>query len=246
MEIISAINIKDGRVFTGSGENTPSWQDPLDLAHHLEEKGVDKLHVVDIDAAVKIVKNNKSIIKEIIRNVGVPVQVAGGIRQLIQIGNLLDAGAEQVVLGTIAVQYPNLLYQIIRNFGAERIAVSMDILGNKIRYSGWKKGVAMPIKIFIRLVEAQGVTRIIYTDIERVHTLQGINFERIRQIAEYTRANLTIAGGIRSIEDVKDIARLKRYRVDSIIIGKAIFSAETDILEQIRYLRENNKQSLQT
>ena len=244
MDIISAINIKNGKVFTGRESAADDWEDPLALAHHLEEKRVDKLHIVDIDAAVKIVEDNKPLIKEIVRQVKIPVQVAGGIRQLIQIGNLLDAGVDQVVLGTIAVQYPNLLYQIIRNFGAERIAVSMDILGNKIRYSGWKKGVAMPIKIFIRLVEAQGVNRIIYTDIERVHTMQGINFEKIREIAEYTRANLTVAGGIRSIEDIQDIARLKRYRVDSIIIGKAIFSAETDILDQIRYLRQGGHQSL--
>ncbi len=244
MEIISAINIKNGRVFTGRDKAEQEWQDPIALACHLEEKGVDKLHVVDIDAAVKIVEDNKAIIKEIARSVHIPVQAAGGIRQLIQISNLLEAGIDQVVLGTIAVQYPNLLYQIIRNFGTERIAVSMDILGNKIRYSGWKKGVSMPIKIFIRLVESQGVTRIIYTDIERVHTLQGINFEKIREIAEYARANLTVAGGIRSIEDIQDLARLQRYRVDSIIIGKAIFSAEMDILEQIRFLKQNNEHSL--
>ncbi len=241
MEIISAINIKDGQVFTGKEDAHREWQDPVALACHLEEKGVDKLHLVDIDAAVKIVQDNKAIIKEIARTVRIPVQAAGGIRQLIQISNLLEAGVDQVVLGTIAVQYPNLLYQIIRNFGAERIAVSMDILGNKIRYSGWKKGVSMPVKIFIRLVEAQGVTRIIYTDIERVHTMQSINFEKIREIAEYARANLTIAGGVRSVEDIQDLARLQRYRVDSIIIGKAIFSAETDILEQIRFLKQNNE-----
>ena len=198
---------------------------------------MDKIHIVDIDAALQTGHNNWDIIRAITRESRVPVQVAGGIRQLIQIDQLLQMGVDQVVLGTIAVQYPQLLYQIVRNFGADRIAVSMDILGDQIKYQGWQKGVTMPVQIYIRMVESQGVNRIIYTDIERVHTMQGINYDKIKEIARYARAKLTIAGGIRSLKDVQNLEKLRRYRVDSIIIGKAIFSSNLALLQEIQRYR---------
>ncbi len=246
MLVISAINLRGAKVFFGEGADVPcpeadTWNDPLGVALELEQRGVDKLHIVDIDAALQQGQNNVPIIKEIVRRVKIPVQVAGGIRQLVQIDELLQVGVEQVVLGTLAVQYPNLLYQIVRNFTPERIAVSLDILGDQIRYLGWQKSVEMPIKIFIRMVESQGVNRIIFTDIERVHTMQGINFEKIKEIAEYTRAMLTIAGGVRSVKDIQNLEKLRRYRVDSIIVGKAIFSDNMDLLNQIQKYRRTRK-----
>ncbi|NOX38449.1 MAG: hypothetical protein GXO78_13025 [Calditrichaeota bacterium] len=246
MQVISAINLRRSKVFFGDGADVPSpgddtWNDPIHVARELEKRGVDKLHVVDIDAALEQGENNVPIIKQIVKAVNIPVQVAGGIRQLVQIDELLQAGVDQVVLGTLAVQYPNLLYQIVRNFSPDRIAVSLDILGDQIRYLGWQKSVEMPIKIFIRLVESQGVNRIIFTDIERVHTMQGINFEKIKEIAEYTRAMLTIAGGVRSVTDIQHVEKLRRYRVDSIIIGKAIFSDNMDLLNQIQQYRQQRK-----
>ena len=246
MQVISAINLRKSKVFFGNGANVPSpgdhtWDDPLRVARELEQRGVDKLHIVDIDAALEQGENNLAVIKQIVKAVNIPVQVAGGIRQLVHIDELLQAGVDQVVLGTLAVQYPNLLYQIVRNFSTDCIAVSLDILGDQIRYLGWQKSVEMPIKIFIRMVESQGVNRIIFTDIERVHTMQGINFEKIKEIAEYTRAMLTVAGGVRSVTDIQHLEKLRRYRVDSIIIGKAIFSDNMDLLNQIQQYRHQRK-----
>lgn len=238
MQIIPALNVKNGKIYVSPDKSKlprsihKDLENPLQAARELADQGAEKLHIVDLDGALKGEVCAERVVAEIVKEVPVSVQVAGGIRQLGQIDRYLKIGIDQVVLGTIAVKYPKMIYQIVRNFGSEHIVVSVDVQGGKLKYAGWREQTQIPLNIFLKLMEDQGIQRIIYTDIDRVDTMEGIDYPRIKEIAKFTRVKLTVAGGIKSEDDLQQLVRLTRYNVDSVIVGKAIYATRFNISKQ--------------
>ncbi len=248
MEIIPAINIKNKKIYLpdlDEAKLSPLFKgikDPLRAAQVLVEEGAPRLYIIDLDGAFAGEPVHQKIIIQMGRELNIPIMVGGGIRQLNDIQRYLENGIERIVLGTVAVKYPTAVYQLIRNFGSNRIIVSVDVKGDKIRYGSWKEVLDMDVTVFIKNMENQGVERIIYTDIERVNTMRGVNYPKIKMIAQLTRVKLTIAGGVQSDADLVQLMKLTRYNVDSVIIGKAVFTSEFKLKKKARKLLKWTKE----
>jgi len=248
MEIIPAINIKNKKIYLPDLEEaklSPLFQgvtDPIQAAHLLVEEGAPRLYIIDLDGAFAGKPIHLELIARLAQEVAVPIFVGGGIRQLNDIHFYLGKGVSKIVLGTVAAKYPTSIYQLIRNFGSDRIIVSVDVKGDKIRFGSWKEALDMDVTVFIKNMENQGVKRIIYTDIERVNTMQGVNYSKIKTIAKLTRVMLTIAGGVQSDTDLVQIMKLTRYNVDSVIIGKAVYTSGFKLKKKARKLLKWTRQ----
>lgn len=230
-EIIPAIDILGGkcvRLKQGRYEQAVVYSnDPLETAKKWEAQGAKRLHVVDLDGARSGTPENIETIKNLIKEVGIPVQVGGGIRMLIVITDLIKYGADRVVLGTTAVKNPNLISNVCEKFG-DKIAVAIDAKGGYAASDGWmyvtKKNTLTLAKEAIDL----GVQRFIYTDINRDGMLEGPNFDAIRQFASQVSVPVIASGGVSSKEDVE---KLKEIGVEGCIVGKALYEGKVKLEE---------------
>jgi phosphoribosylformimino-5-aminoimidazole carboxamide ribotide isomerase len=230
-EVIPAIDILGGkcvRLKQGRYEQAVVYSnDPLEMAKKWEAQGAKRLHVVDLDGARSGTPENIETIKNLIKEVGIPVQVGGGIRMLIVITDLIKFGADRVVLGTTAVKNPNLISNVCEKFG-EKIAVAIDAKGGYAAADGWmyvtKKNTLTLAKEAIDL----GVQRFIYTDINRDGMLEGPNFDAIRQFASEISVPVIASGGVSSKEDVE---KLKEIGVEGCIVGKALYEGKVKLEE---------------
>ncbi|KPJ64962.1 1-(5-phosphoribosyl)-5-[(5-phosphoribosylamino)methylideneamino] imidazole-4-carboxamide isomerase [candidate division WOR-1 bacterium DG_54_3] len=233
-EVIPAIDILNGkcvRLKQGRYDaETVYSKDPVEMAKKWESEGAKRLHLVDLDGAKTGIPKNIEIIKAIAKEVNIPVQVGGGIRNLDVIQELLNIGIDRVILGTTAVKNPNLLAQACEKFG-DRIAVSIDTKQGKVATEGWtqvsKKDTLTLAKEAIEL----GVKRFIYTDISRDGMLEGPNFEGIKNFVSQIRVPVIASGGISSEEDIK---KLKETRAEGCIVGKALYEGKFKLENLIR------------
>lgn len=233
MEIIPAIDLRNGkcvRLYQGEySKETVFSDDPLAIAVRWVEAGARRLHLVDLDGAVEGQLRNGSIISEIAKHTRIAVQVGGGIRDLETLEQLLSTGVQRAILGTAAIEDPELVEKACRRFG-DRIIASIDVKDGYVRGRGWTEGSRMrPIEV-LRMMETAGVARFIYTDIARDGTLAGPNLTGVARIKAQTAASIIVAGGISSLQDLKSLAKLD---VDGAIIGRAIYTGDIDLKEAI-------------
>jgi phosphoribosylformimino-5-aminoimidazole carboxamide ribotide isomerase len=230
-EVIPAIDILGGkcvRLKQGRYEAPIVYSDePLAMAKKWEAEGARRLHVVDLDGARTGVPENLEIIKSIIREVKAPVQVGGGIRNFSTIMDLIRFGADRVILGTTAIKNPNLLSTTCEKFG-EKIAVAIDAKGNFAAAEGWMYVTKKDILTLAREATTLGVKRFIYTEINRDGTLEGPNFEAVRQFASALEAAVIASGGVSSKEDIE---KLKATRIEGCIVGKALYEGKIKLEE---------------
>jgi phosphoribosylformimino-5-aminoimidazole carboxamide ribotide isomerase len=198
-------------------------KDPVEVAQRWESLGAKRLHVVDLDGAKTGIPANLDIIRQIIQTLKIPVQVGGGIRNLPLIREMIDIGADRVILGTTAVNNPNLVNNICSQFGA-RIAVALDVKGGKVASEGWLKTSGRdPIALAKEAVKL-GVKRFVYTNIKRDGMLSGPDLEGLKELAQATKVPVIASGGISSKEDVEAVKALESFGVEGCIIGKAFYS----------------------
>jgi phosphoribosylformimino-5-aminoimidazole carboxamide ribotide isomerase len=233
MEIIPAIDLRNGkcvRLYQGDYSNETVFSaDPLSMAIRWKGAGATRLHLVDLDGAAEGRLLNTSVIEEIARRVKIPVQVGGGIRQIEAMEQLLSSGVKRVILGTIAIEDPDLVKAACRKFG-DGVIVSLDVKDGYIRGRGWKEEGSITIGELIWQMESRGVKRFIYTDIARDGTLTEPNFEGIAEVMAQAHVPIIAAGGISSIEHLKKLADLK---VEGAIVGRAIYTGDIDLKEAI-------------
>ncbi|HVN67818.1 MAG TPA: 1-(5-phosphoribosyl)-5-[(5-phosphoribosylamino)methylideneamino]imidazole-4-carboxamide isomerase [Candidatus Sulfotelmatobacter sp.] len=230
-EVIPAIDILGGkcvRLKQGRYDAETVYADsPVEMAKKWESLGAPRLHVVDLDGARSGTPENIGIIKTIIKEVNIPVQVGGGIRMLPIIQELIKFGADRIILGTTAIKNPNLLGNVCEKFG-ESIAVAIDAKGGFAAAEGWmyvtKKTTLTLAKEAIEL----GVGRFIYTDIAKDGMLSGPNFPAIEKFAAEIKAPVIASGGVSTKEDV---ARLKTIGVEGCIVGKALYDGKIKLEE---------------
>ena len=232
MIIFPAIDIKDGvcvRLKKGDYRQITTYENtPIDQAKKYFKNGFNNIHIVDIDGALHGRPVNSILIKEIIKKVKSKIQIGGGMRTIDDISRWIEIGIDRVVMGTAAVENIKLLETACNKF-KNKIAVSLDVKDGLIALSGWKKQTNISVIDFIKKIQNFGVSRIIYTDINRDGTKQGPNIKDTIELSSKTKIPLVISGGVSSLEDIKKIKSLSNSNIEGVIIGKAIYDGDIKI-----------------
>ena len=235
MKIFPAIDIKDKkcvRLVRGDFNNKTEYQiSPVDQAEKYKEHGFKNLHIVDLDGALtgKIV--NLDIIQQIVHNFDLKIEVGGGIRTIDSIQKYTDIGVEKVILGSAAIKDKNFLKEACQKF-PNKIALGLDAKDGYLSVSGWKENSNQLTLDFLKEVNDFGVSRLIYTDINRDGMKQSPNFEETINVAEISNCPVIISGGVSSIDDIIKAKNLKN--VEGIIVGKAIYDRDISLDELIK------------
>jgi len=232
MIIFPAIDIKDGvcvRLIRGDYRQITSYENsPIDQATKYFQNGFNNIHIVDIDGALRGRAVNSFIINEIVKKIKSKIQIGGGIRTIDDISRWVEMGVDKVVMGTAAVENIELLETACNKF-KNKIAVALDVKDGFIALSGWTKRTNISAIDFIKKIQNFGVSRIIYTDINRDGTKQGPNIKDTVELSSKTKIPLVISGGVSSLEDIKKIKSLSNSNIEGVIIGKAIYDGDIKI-----------------
>ncbi len=229
--IIPAIDLRGGqcvRLYQGSyGKETVYFEDPVKMAKLWRVQNARTLHVVDLDAArggSEDCADNRAVIHEICQALDIPVQVGGGIRTMADVEDALAQGVYRVILGTAAAREPDFVSEAVARHGCSRIVVGIDAKDGEVRVNGWTEGSGIDAVELALDMERRGVRRIVYTDISRDGTLSGPNVAAYRTLGErLSRAHITASGGIGGFTDLLRIKELSPYKVDSVIVGRALY-----------------------
>lgn len=227
MLVIPAIDIKNGkcvRLRQGEfSEDTIYSDKPEEVARAFHAAGARRLHIVDLDGAKSGVPQNTAPIQKIVMEVPVAVQLGGGIRSLDHIAFWFNLGVKAVILGTLAVEQPEIVNQALKKFSPERIILSTDARNGMVAIQGWQKSAGVSAIMLAQAFKSVGLKRVLYTDISRDGMLCGPNLETTRQLALSTGLRVTASGGISSVEDLKALQKLEEYGVDSVVVGRAFY-----------------------
>ena len=234
MIIFPAIDIKDGkcvRLVKGDFNQMTSYEkSPFDQAKIYFENGFSNIHIVDLDGALHGKSFNSNIVKEILKNLKLKIQIGGGIRTINDVENWVKNGVDKVIIGTAAVENKNFLKEACEKF-KNKIAVSIDVKDGLIFLSGWKKQTNILASDFLKEIENFGISRIIYTDINKDGTKEGPNIADTIELSSKVKIPFVISGGISSIEDIKKIKSLKNPNIEGVIVGKSIYDGDIKINE---------------
>ena len=234
MIIFPAIDIKDGkcvRLVKGDfGQMTSYKNTPFDQAKIYFQSGFKNIHIVDLDGALKGESSNSNIVKEIVQNIKLKIQIGGGIRTIDDVDNWIKSGVDKVIIGTAAVENKKLLKTACEKF-QNKIAISLDVKDGFIFLSGWKKQTNILAADFVKEIENFGVSRIIYTDINKDGTKKGPNIKDTIELSKKVKIPFIISGGISSVEDIKKIKSLNSSNIEGVIVGKSIYDGDIKINE---------------
>ncbi len=238
MIIFPAIDIKDNkcvRLSQGDFDKINIYSnEPFDMAVKWKDEGASFLHLVDLDGARSEEIINKESIEKIAKNIGIPVQVGGGIRSEEKVKSLIDIGVERVIVGTIAVENKELLKNLVSKY-KEKIVVSIDAKNGKVALRGWEVVSDVDSIDLCKELEETGVKTIVYTDISKDGMLEGPNFEIYKLLSEQTSLNIIASGGISSIDDIK---KLKNMNIYGAITGKALYDNKIELKEALKCSQE--------
>ena len=237
MLIIPAIDLKDGkcvRLTQGRRSDVKVYDgEPVEIAKNFEDAGARMLHVVDLDGAFAGSNSrNRKVVRRLIHAVKIPVQFGGGLRTVSDVQQLIEFGAAQVVIGTLAAESPETLEKFVQLFGF-RICVGIDARDGFVMTRGWEKQEKLSAVELARRVADAGVDRIVYTDIARDGTLGGVNLEQTCAIARESGLRVTASGGVSSLADIEQLKSVSDCGVDSVIVGKALYEGRFTLEEAL-------------
>lgn len=237
MLIIPAIDLRGGnvvRLFQGKFDQEKIYsKDPVKVAKHWARQGAKFLHIVDLDGASSGESRNLEVLREIITQVGVPLEFGGGVRSMETISELLDMGTERVVLGTRAANDAQFLKKAWKKFG-EKIIVSIDSKDAKVLTQGWNSATSKTTLDFAEELKELGFKQVIYTDVSKDGALAGPNISGIKELISKTGLDVIASGGV---ADLKDLARLKSLQkkgLSGVIIGKALYEGKFTLAEALK------------
>jgi len=237
MKIFPAIDIKDKkcvRLIKGDFDKKTEYEiSPVEQAGKYKDHGFKNLHIVDLDGALTGETVNRDIIKNIVVKFDLKVEVGGGIRNLDSIQKYIDTGAEKVILGSAAIKDKIFLKEACEKFPG-KIALGLDAKDGYLSVSGWKENSNQLTLDYLKEVNDYGVSRLIYTDINRDGMKQSPNFDETSKIAQISNCPVVISGGVSSIDDIQKAKNLKN--VEGIIVGKAIFDGDIKLDELAKEL----------
>ena len=233
MKIFPAIDVKDKkcvRLIKGDfGNKTEYETSPIDQASKYKDHGFKNLHIMDLDGALTGETVNLDIIDEIVSKFDFKIEIGGGVRTFESIKKYVDLGVEKVILGSAAIKDKNFLKEACSKF-QNKIALGLDAKDGYLSVSGWKESSNQFTLDFLKEVNDYGVSRLIYTDINRDGTKSSPNFEETEKIAEISNCSVVISGGVSSIDDVKKAKGLNK-NIEGIIVGKAIYDGDIKLDE---------------
>jgi len=232
MKIFPAIDIKDKkcvRLIKGNFDNQTTYeQSPFDQASKYKDAGFLNLHMVDLDGALSGELVNLDVIENIVKKLNISIEIGGGIRSIDKIKAYIDIGVDKVILGSAAINDPDFLKRACEKFKG-RIALGLDAKKGKLSVSGWKRTINQTAEDYLKNVNSYGFSRVIYTDIDRDGTKTEPNIDETVNIAKISSAPVVVSGGISSIEDVKKIKTLKKFNIEGVIVGKAIYDGDINL-----------------
>ena len=237
MKIIPAIDIIDGkcvRLSKGDYDTKKIYhENPLDIAKEYEAHGIQYLHLVDLDGAkAKVIKNLKTL-EMLASQTNLIIDFGGGIKTRESLESAFNAGANQVTIGSIAVENSEICQEWITEFGAEKLILGADCLDRKVKTSGWLEDSKLEVVAFIQSYQKNGITEVICTDISKDGMLEGPSFELYQEILAQCQISLIASGGISSIKDLED---LKELGCSGAIIGKALYEGKISLKKLQKFL----------
>ncbi len=237
MEVIPAIDLRDGncvRLYQGDyARETIYSRDPVEAALRWVEQGASRLHIVDLDGARAGVPVNTGVVSRIASAVPVPVQLGGGIRTVESARDAVSAGVDRVILGTAAVEDPDLVAATCDALGTEGVVVGVDARDGYVAIKGWTEHSRVPAADLMSEMRDLGVARFLYTDISRDGTLTGPNFDALAVLISDPDVRILAAGGISSIEH---LLRLESMGVEGAIVGTAVYTGDIDLSAAVEAL----------
>jgi phosphoribosylformimino-5-aminoimidazole carboxamide ribotide isomerase len=235
--IIPAIDIKDGkcvRLAQGDFNRVTTYADnPVDMALAWVQKGAELIHIVDLDGSVAGLPRNAKIVLEIAKNIDVPIQVGGGIRNMETIDFYLSNGVSSVILGTTALQNEKIVQVACQTF-PERIILGIDALEGKVAIKGWTQKTEQNAVDFAMRYENYNIKAIVYTDISRDGMGTGVNIEATRKLAKAVSIPVIASGGVASIADIENLLSIKDCKIYGVIIGRALYNGTISLEEAIK------------
>jgi len=229
MKIFPAIDIKDKkcvRLIKGDFDNKTEYEiSPIEQAGKYKDKGFKNIHIVDLDGALTGNTVNLETIQEIVNKYDLEIEVGGGVRSLESIKKYVEAGVEKIILGSAAIKNKDFLKEACKKF-KNKIALGLDAKEGKLSAFGWKENLNIKTIDFLKEVNDFGVSRIIYTDINRDGMKTSPNFEETINVADISNCPVVISGGVSSISDVKKAKKLNNEKIEGIIVGKAIYDGD--------------------
>ncbi|MEN9735858.1 MAG: hypothetical protein RL129_568 [Actinomycetota bacterium] len=233
LELLPAIDVKGGRavrLYQGEFDKESNYGSPLEVAREFEAAGAEWIHLVDLDAAFGV-GSNFALLEEVIKNVGIKIELSGGIRDDESLRRALGTGCTRINLGTAALENPEWTSKVISEFG-DRIAVGLDVRGHTLAARGWTKEGGELFETIERL-DKDGCARYIVTDVAKDGTLAGPNLTLLKEVCAATTKPVVASGGVSKLEDLIELHKLTEIGVEGAIVGKAIYSGNLDLKEAL-------------
>ncbi|MCI1674057.1 MAG: bifunctional 1-(5-phosphoribosyl)-5-((5-phosphoribosylamino)methylideneamino)imidazole-4-carboxamide isomerase/phosphoribosylanthranilate isomerase PriA [Bifidobacterium tibiigranuli] len=236
LTLLPAVDVRDGkavRLRQGESGSETDYGSPLEAARTWVESGASWIHLVDLDAAFGT-GDNRAQLREIVAELGdtVSIEMSGGVRDDESLKAALDAGAARVNIGTAALENPEWTRRVIGEYG-EQVAVGLDVRGHTLAARGWVKEGGDLFET-MDMLNAAGCSRYVVTDVTRDGMMSGPNLELLREVAQRTDAKVTASGGISSLDDLRAIAELASFGVDSAILGKSLYARAFTLEQALR------------
>ncbi len=233
MQIFPAVDILEGRcvqLVQGKREQATFYGEPESCARRWIEEGAEALHVVNLDGAFGAAGRNATLIRRLIRETGVMVQLGGGIRSRKDAVAWLETGVDRIILGTLAVRDPEILSSLAREFGSSRIMAGVDARAGQVVIEGWQES-AGDFLTWATRFEHLGAGSLLFTDVDVEGLQQGIRVEPVEQIVHSVSIPVVAAGGISSVEDLRI---LKRIGASGAVLGSALYSGKIQFNEALK------------
>jgi phosphoribosylformimino-5-aminoimidazole carboxamide ribotide isomerase len=233
-ELIPAIDLKGGkcvRLQEGIASRATEYSDdPLSMALHWQEQGAVRLHLVDLDGAFAGEAAHVSLAKSIFQGLKIPVQFGGGLRTLDQIARILDLGAQRAIVGTLAVDHPEIVEQAVCRF-PEAIVAGIDARRGKVALRGWVDQTSLTAIELAQRMKNIGVKRVIYTDVSRDGMLSGANVDETEALAREAGIRIIASGGVSGDADVRALWGRRASGIEGVILGRSLYEKKIDLAQ---------------
>jgi phosphoribosylformimino-5-aminoimidazole carboxamide ribotide isomerase len=241
MLVIPAIDLKAGRcvrLYQGDlNQATIYSDDPVATALRWQSEGAERLHVVDLDGAVSGVGVNTTVIEQVCQALAIPVQLGGGIRDLNTVEKFLSRGVARVILGTVAYRQPEIVATACQRFPGH-ITVGIDARAGKVAVQGWTEATELDALELAKHCAGLGVSEIVYTDISRDGTEQGVNLDATLALARAVPLPIIASGGVATVRDIERLTSLASEGIVGVIVGRALYTGAVKLAEAIAIAKD--------
>ncbi|MDO5850139.1 MAG: 1-(5-phosphoribosyl)-5-[(5-phosphoribosylamino)methylideneamino]imidazole-4-carboxamide isomerase [Methanobacteriaceae archaeon] len=235
MLIMPAVDIKNGKcvqlVQGKPGSEMVQIENPEKVAKQWEDIGAETVHVIDLDGTIHG-NNSFPVIKKILKELSVPIQLGGGIRSVEYAKELLDLDIERLIIGTMGIEHPETIEELSNEYGSDRIMISLDSKDNKVVIKGWQEKIDKSPSELSQEFKEHGAGSILFTNVDVEGLLGGFYTDPVRELKDSVDIPIVYSGGVTSIEDIK---KLNESGVEGIVIGSALYKNKIDLKEALKY-----------